>query len=103
MPILVTIIKQFLLMRGLNEVMTGGLGGFSVTCLVVSLLQNMPQVQSGELVPEQHLGEILIEFLDFYGNRLDTARVGLMMHPPGYFEKVWKALSLPIKRLAKQA
>jgi len=88
MPILVTVIKQFLMMRGLNEVMTGGLGGFSVTCLVTSLLQNMPRVQSGELVPEQHLGEILIEFLDFYGNQLDTMRTGLMMHPPGYFEKV---------------
>jgi len=88
MPILVTIVKQFLMMRGLNEVMYGGLGGFSVTCLVTSLLQNMPRVQSGELVPEQHLGEMLIEFLDFYGNRLDNARTGLMMNPPGYFDKV---------------
>src|SRR5436305_9843334 len=47
MPIIVTLIKQFLAMRGLNEVVNGGLGGFSVTCLVISLLQNMPLVQSG--------------------------------------------------------
>ena len=88
MPVLVTVIKQFLMMRGLNEVMYGGLGGFSVTCLVTSLLQNMPRVQTGELIPEEHLGEMLIEFLDFYGNRLDTTRTGLMMDPPGYFDKV---------------
>lgn len=88
MPLLVTIIKQFLMMRGMNEVQHGGLGGFSVTCLVTSLLQNMPRVQSGELIPEQNLGEILIEFLDFYGNQLDTTRTGISMDPPGYFDKI---------------
>lgn len=88
MPILVTLIKQFLMMRGLNEVVNGGLGGFSVTCMVTSLLQNMPRVQNGDLIPEQHLGEMLIEFLDLYGNQLDTSRTGIMMDPPGYFDKV---------------
>lgn len=88
MPIIVTLIKQFLLMRGYNEVVHGGLGGFSVTCLVTSLMQNMPRIQSGELIPEQHLGEILIEFLDLYGNRFDIARTGITMNPPGYFDKV---------------
>lgn len=88
MPIIVTLIKQFLLMRGLSEVVNGGLGGFSVTCLVTSLLQNLPRVQCGDFIPEQHLGEILLEFLDLYGNRLDTTRTGITMNPPGYFTKV---------------
>lgn len=92
-PILLTAIKQFLMMRGLNEVVNGGLGGFSVTCLVASLLQNMPRVQTGELVPELHLGEILIEFLDFYGNQMDISRTGIMMDPPGYFDKVCSSRS----------
>ena len=87
-PILVTLIKQFLMMRGLNEVQFGGLGGLSVTCLVTSMLQNMPRVQTGEVIPEQHLGEMLIEFLDLYGNRLDISRTGISMNPPGYFNKV---------------
>ncbi|MCJ1386164.1 hypothetical protein MMC17_009290 [Xylographa soralifera] len=87
MPVIVTTIKQFLLMRGLNEVVNGGLGGFSVTCLVVSLLQNMPRVQTGEIIPEQNLGEILLEFLDLYGNQLDIARTGIRMEPAGYFDK----------------
>ncbi|KGQ04893.1 Poly(A) RNA polymerase cid14 [Beauveria bassiana D1-5] len=34
MPILVTVIKHYLLMRGLNEPVNGGIGGFSVICLV---------------------------------------------------------------------
>ena len=99
MPILVTIIKQFLMMRGLNEVLYGGLGGFSVTCLVVSLLQNMPRVQAGGFAPENNLGEILIEFLDFYGNRIDIDRVGITMNPPGYFDKVCQLIADPIPAL----
>ena len=89
MPIIVTVIKQFLLMRGLNEVANGGLGGFSVTCLVTSLLQNMPRVQNEDFEPERHLGEILMEFLDFYGNQLDISRTGIMMNPPSFFDKVF--------------
>lgn len=88
MPIIVSVIKQFLQMRSLNEVRDGGLGGFSVTCMVTSLLQSMPQVQSGNLIPEEHLGEILMEFLDLYGNRFDTRRTGIRVNPPGYFRKV---------------
>lgn len=87
-PVLVVLIKQFLKIRGLSEVVNGGLGGFSVTCMVTSLFQNLPRVQSGEIIPQANLGEMLIEFLDFYGNQLDLARVGLNMDPPGYFSKV---------------
>ncbi|TQV97898.1 hypothetical protein V2A60_006388 [Cordyceps javanica] len=71
MPILVTVIKHYLLMRGLNEPVNGGIGGFSVICLVVSMLQLLPQVQSRSLVPEHHLGEMLLEFFDLYGHQFD--------------------------------
>lgn len=105
MPIVATLIKQFLMMRGLNEVVNGGLGGFSVTCLVTSLLQNMPRVRTKEIVPEHHLGEILLEFLDLYGNQLDLSRTGIQMQPPGYFDKVnhrpsdWAHIILLIPRI----
>lgn len=89
MPILVTLIKHILAMRGLNEPVNGGIGGFSVTCLVVSLLQNMPQVQSGNMIPEHHLGEILMEFLDLYGNQFDFTTAAIRLRPPGYVTKVF--------------
>jgi non-canonical poly(A) RNA polymerase PAPD5/7 len=88
MPILVTLVKHLLAMRGLNEPVNGGIGGFSVTCLVVSLLQNIPQVQSRTMIPEHHLGEILMEFLDLYGNQFNTSTTAIMVDRPGYVSKV---------------
>jgi non-canonical poly(A) RNA polymerase PAPD5/7 len=83
MPIVVAVIKQFLLLRGLNEVPSGGLGGFSIICLVTSLLQHMPQ---GYVSP--NLGSILMDFFDFYGRHFDYRSVGIRMDPPEYFNKV---------------
>jgi non-canonical poly(A) RNA polymerase PAPD5/7 len=88
MPMLVTLIKHLLAMRGLNEPVNGGIGGFSTICLVVSLLQNMPQVQSRNMIPEHHLGEILMEFFDLYGNQFNTSTTAISMKPPGYVPKV---------------
>ncbi len=88
MPILVTLIKHLLAMRGLNEPVNGGIGGFSVTCLVVSLLQNMPQVQSRTMIPEHHLGEILMEFFDLYGNQFNATTTAIQVDRPGYLSKV---------------
>ncbi|KAK2033104.1 hypothetical protein LX32DRAFT_115809 [Colletotrichum zoysiae] len=87
MPILVTMIKHFLAMRGLNEPVNGGIGSFTVTCMVVSMLQLMPQVQSRNLIPEHHLGEMMMEFLDLYGNRFDYVNTAIRMNPPGYVHK----------------
>ncbi|KAH8665879.1 hypothetical protein BGZ60DRAFT_452915 [Tricladium varicosporioides] len=87
MPILVTLIKHYLAMRGLNEPSNGGIGGFSVICLVVSLLQHMPQVQSRNMIPEHHLGEILMEFFDLYGNQFDFSTTAISMKPAQYISK----------------
>ncbi|KAE8453615.1 hypothetical protein EG329_009126 [Mollisiaceae sp. DMI_Dod_QoI] len=96
MPILVSLIKHLLAMRGLNEPVNGGIGGFSVICLVVSLLQNMPQVQSRTMVPEHHLGEILMEFFDLYGNQFDIGTTAISLNPPGYVSKA--QANVPYKR-----
>ncbi|PYH29434.1 putative topoisomerase family protein TRF4 [Aspergillus neoniger CBS 115656] len=82
MPVIVSVIKQFLLLRGLNEVPTGGLGGFSITCLVTSLLQHLPH---GHGTP--NLGSVLMDFFEFYGNGFDYDSVGIRFNPPGYFNK----------------
>lgn len=87
MPPLVAVIKHFLLMRSLNEPVNGGIGGFSVICMVVHLLQMMPQVQSGSM-KDEHLGQLLMEFLNYYGNLFNYKKVAIRMDPPGTLNKV---------------
>ncbi|KAJ5902316.1 topoisomerase family protein TRF4 [Penicillium taxi] len=81
MPMILAVIKQFLLLRGLNEVPTGGLGGFAITCLVTSLLQHMAEPE------RQNLGHILLHFFKFYGDQFDYIYTGIQMDPPEYFYK----------------
>lgn len=88
MPDLVCIVKQFLSMRGLNEPVNGGIGGLTVICLVVNLLNHMPQVQSGTMQPQHHLGEVLMEFFYLYGCKLNYETTAIRMNPPGYVNKV---------------
>ncbi|UNI22843.1 Polynucleotide adenylyltransferase [Purpureocillium takamizusanense] len=88
MPILVTVVKHFLLMRGLNEPVNGGIGGFTVICLVVSMLQMNPEVQSRTIKPEHHLGDFLLDFLDLYGRHFEhEANAISLTSPIGYINK----------------
>lgn len=91
---LVTIIKHFLVMRGLNEPVNGGIGSFSVSCMVMSMLQLMPEIQSGNLIPEHHLGQMLLEFFDLYGNRFDYLNTAIRVKPAGYVAKVRPSISI---------
>ncbi|ORY61408.1 uncharacterized protein BCR38DRAFT_347391 [Pseudomassariella vexata] len=87
MPILVSVIKHFLCMRGMNEPVNGGIGGFSVICLVVNLLNQLPEVQSRTMVPEHHLGQILLQFFHYYGKEFRYETVAIRMEPPGQVNK----------------
>ncbi|ORY17836.1 hypothetical protein BCR34DRAFT_474306 [Clohesyomyces aquaticus] len=78
-PFLVSLLKQFLVMRGLNEVHNGGLGGFSIICLTVSYLQTQPR--------KTDLGEMFLGILDLYGNKFNLARSRIVMDPPGHVKK----------------
>lgn len=91
MPILVSIIKQFLMIRGLNDVANGGLGGFSTICLVTSLLQMYPHQHAG-CPTSTNLGELLLEFFNLYGYILDRDSVVIRLDPPGYMDKVIEIL-----------
>jgi non-canonical poly(A) RNA polymerase PAPD5/7 len=88
MSIIVVLIKQMLAMRNLNEVFHGGLGGFSIICLVVSVMQHMPEIQSENMDPSLHYGELLLNFLDLYGNKFNLQSTGIVVEPPGYFDKI---------------
>jgi non-canonical poly(A) RNA polymerase PAPD5/7 len=83
MPILVSIIKHFLMIRGLNDVAFGGLGGFSVICLVTSLIQHFPSASQ-----PPNLGLMLLEFFNLYGNLFNRHDVAIRLDPPSYISKV---------------
>jgi non-canonical poly(A) RNA polymerase PAPD5/7 len=83
LPIIVSVIKQFLMIRALNDVSTGGLGGFSTICLVTSLLQHLPVTHT-----PTNLGDVLLEFFNCYGNIFDRKLTIIRLDPPGYVDKV---------------
>jgi non-canonical poly(A) RNA polymerase PAPD5/7 len=87
-PALLSVLKQWLLMRDINEVFHGGLGGFSLTCMLVSMLQRMAQGQTTNLDDGANLGELLLEFFDLYGNKFNMDKTGISLNPAQYFPKV---------------
>lgn len=81
MVYMVALIKQLLVMRGMNEVHTGGLGGFTIICLIISYYQHVnPQ--------PKNLGAGFIGFLEYYGKKFDLATTRIQMSPPAIVNKV---------------
>ncbi|KAI9668775.1 MAG: hypothetical protein M1831_000844 [Alyxoria varia] len=85
MPVYLLIVKQYLLMRGMNDVSIGGLGGFSITCMVVNFLQQWEPMNGG---PVRDLGQFLLQFFDYYGNRFDSGNEGIRMASKANFNKL---------------
>ncbi|CAK4030529.1 Poly(A) RNA polymerase 1 [Lecanosticta acicola] len=93
MPVLVMLLKQFLMMRGLSEVFNGGIGGFTTICLVVSMLRDL-----GPRAGSMNLAELFLNFLEFYGLRFDVTRMAISMaHPAGIYDKLLEPDKFPAK------
>lgn len=80
---LVLIVKQFLAARRLNIVHTGGLGGFSIICLVYSFLQLHPRVISSDINSMENLGILLIDFFELYGKNFGYDHVAIAVSDTG--------------------
>lgn len=92
---LVLIVKQFLYSRRLNNVHTGGLGGFSIICLVFSFLQLHPRIVTDEIDPMDNLGVLLIDFFELYGKNFGYDDIGISVTDghPSYIPKYeWRDL-----------
>lgn len=84
------IVKHLLALRNLNEVFTGGLGGYAIVCLVVSFLQMHPKVASGQIDPMQNLGVLVLDFFQLYGINFNLDDVGINVTGNGsYYNKVY--------------
>ncbi|KAF9065446.1 hypothetical protein BDP27DRAFT_1404788 [Rhodocollybia butyracea] len=85
---LVMITKMFLSQRSMNEVYTGGLGSYSIVCLVISFLQMHPKIRRAEMDADKNLGVLLIEFFELYGSYFNYENVGISVRDGGtYFNK----------------
>ncbi|XP_076808412.1 uncharacterized protein LOC143451601 isoform X1 [Clavelina lepadiformis] len=69
LPKLIFVLKQFLVMRDLNEVWTGGVSSYSLILLCVSFLQL--HWRSDAAYPDANLGVLLIEFFELYGKHFN--------------------------------
>ncbi|CCF57154.1 hypothetical protein KAFR_0C01610 [Kazachstania africana CBS 2517] len=96
---LVLVIKQFLHARRLNNVHTGGLGGFSIICLVFTFLHMHPRIITNEIDPIDNLGVLLIDFFELYGKNFgyDDVAISVLNGHPSYIPKYsWRELQ-PIR------
>lgn len=92
---LVLVVKQFLHARRLNNVHTGGLGGFSIICLVLSFLRTHPRIVTNEIDAKENLGVLLIDFFELYGKNFgyDDVAISMLNGEPSYLPKVeWRDL-----------
>lgn len=85
---LVMVVKQFLARRKMNNVHTGGLGGYSVICTVANFLKLHPKLASGVMDPAKNLGVLTIEYFELYGKHFNYDNVALKMSGDmGYIPK----------------
>ncbi|CAK9787057.1 hypothetical protein CC85DRAFT_277448 [Cutaneotrichosporon oleaginosum] len=85
---LITVVKYFLAQRQMNEVFTGGLGSYSVICLVISFMQMHPKLRRSEMDAQRNLGTLLLEFFELYGRQFNYELVGISIRRGGeYFLK----------------
>jgi non-canonical poly(A) RNA polymerase PAPD5/7 len=88
---LIMAVKLLLSQRGLSEVFSGGLGSYSVICLVISHMQMHPKLQRGEIEASLNLGIMLLDFLELYGKNFGYDNVGISLTGRGsYFRKASK-------------
>jgi len=69
LPKLIMVLKQFLLLRDLNEVWTGGVSSYSVIIMCISFLQMHPRCDAR--TSSANIGVLLLEFFELYGRHFN--------------------------------
>ncbi|VDM33572.1 unnamed protein product [Hydatigera taeniaeformis] len=72
---LVFTLKQFLLLRELNEVWTGGLSSYALILMCISFLQQ--NAMKNESINSRNLGTLLLEFFEFFGIHFNYKTTGI--------------------------
>lgn len=83
MPKLVMILKQFLMLQGLNEVYSsGGISSYAITVMCISFLQQQTR-ETKSFKKDNKLGKLLLKFLDYYGRKFDYFKYGITVRGNG--------------------
>ncbi|CAB4377561.1 hypothetical protein RhiirA5_352341 [Rhizophagus irregularis] len=83
---MVIIVKWFLKHHGLDDPSNGGMGGFTVFCMMLSFFQTHPLIRSGILIPDnENLGVLLIEFFELYGLKFNFFKVAIRVNDGGEY------------------
>ncbi|XP_030573258.1 inactive non-canonical poly(A) RNA polymerase protein Trf4-2 [Drosophila novamexicana] len=84
LPKLVIILKQYLMLQGLNEVYSsGGISSYAVTLMCISFLQQQSLSETKTCKNDNKLGKLLLKFLDFYGRKFDYFKYGISVRGSG--------------------
>ncbi|RIA96802.1 hypothetical protein C1645_754002 [Glomus cerebriforme] len=83
---MVILVKWFLKHHGLDDPSTGGMGGFTVFCMMLSFFQTHPLIRNGTLIPDDdNLGVLLIEFFELYGINFNFFKVAIRVNNGGEY------------------
>jgi non-canonical poly(A) RNA polymerase PAPD5/7 len=76
------VLKYILKLKELNEVYTGGIGSFSLLLMIISFLQHRENPNRATI------GDLLIDFCEFYGSDFNFYSTGISVTKGGsYFSK----------------
>ncbi|KAI8887725.1 Nucleotidyltransferase [Backusella circina FSU 941] len=87
------IMKYYMAHRGLNEVFTGGLGGYAIVCLVMSFLQMHPKVATKSIDPLRNLGVLMLDMFQLYGINFNIDNVCIDVTGKGSYRSKKKMVS----------
>ncbi|CAG8496645.1 6891_t:CDS:2 [Funneliformis caledonium] len=83
---MVIVVKWFLKHHGLDDPSTGGMGGFTVFCMMLSFFQMHPFIRNGTLIPnDDNLGVLLIEFFELYGLKFNFFNIAIRVNRGGEY------------------
>lgn len=79
------VLKDFLREYGLSEVKDGGLGGYALTNMVIAHVLEL--LKAG--FPTHDFGNVLLSFLDHYGNAFDSETQAVCVRRGGIVGRQW--------------
>lgn len=81
---LIYLLKYFMRQKKLNETFSGGVSSFLLFNLVLAFLQYKSKTEN---TPSLNLGQLLVDFFQFYGFEFNYDEVGISVRYGGFFYK----------------